>query len=208
MVAVAAAAAAAPVAKKAAASPLTPVVLGLGALLLFKGLGELKDAFDFAVDLPGDLAEGTGDFFTGVFTGASREEEIVTIARTPEFPDRIFQLTSPAEREAGDPTRVLGTFETFDRNAVTSVSVEMIEGEPILTVINQNPAVPTADFVVFGPDVPLAQRIGAAVAFDPVQDLFTEPFFGSFGGPSAQDAASAIGDATTAVKNFFGGLIP
>lgn len=180
---------AAPVAKKAAGSDWTPVILGLGALLVLRAVGQLGDV----LRLPGDLAKGTGDFLTGAFTGADRPETPIETARTAEQPNILFQLTPPQDLA---PTRVLGTPATFDPDAVTSVVVDMVDGEPVLTVTNANPAVPLPAFTIFGPDPSLAQKVGATLIFDPITGLYTDPLLDIRGVtiiPSVQDTISGIG---------------
>ncbi len=206
---------AAPVAKRAAQSDWTPVVVGVGLLLLLRGIGDLGKLFSKPAELAGDLAEGTGDFFQGAFTGATRTETPITTARTAEQPNTLFVLTAPTNDA---PTFVLGTPSSFDPNAPTSVVVDIVDGEPVLTVTNPNPAVPLPLFTVFGPDVSLAQRVGAAVLFDPITGLYTDPLL-DIGDtviiPSVESFIdtpiigfrdTGIGPSLADVGNFFKGL--
>jgi len=189
-----AASVAAPVARRAAQSEWTPVIVGVGLLLLLRGIGDLGRLFNAPVELAAELAQGTGDFFEGAFTGATRTEIPINTARVAELPDTLFILSAPTNDA---PTFVLGTPSSFDPNAPTSVVVDMVDGEPVLTVTNPSAAVPLPAFTAFGPDVSLAQEVGAAVFFDPLTGFFEDPIL-DLGGtiiiPSIEDTAAGFID--------------
>jgi hypothetical protein len=182
----------------AAASSALPVLVGLGALIL---LPTLIKGIKFGVGIPGDIAEGTGDFFSGVFGGAAVEEDPITTARTAELPDVLIQLVPPLNRDPDAPLAVFGTPATYDPTEVTSVIVQYDEsGAPMLFIDNASPAVPIPDF--FQVTYPsLAQEVGAALIYDPITGLYTDPLLdiGGFTLPSAQDVVGGFNE-------IFGGI--
>lgn len=202
VVAAKAASIAAPAAKRAAQSDLTPIIIGVGLLLLLKGFGRLGDLIQKPLDVAGDLAEGTGDFFKGAFGGAEASRSPVETARTPEFPGVIFPLTRPGDP---GPMVVLGTPLTFDPDSPTSVSVEIVDGKPVLTVVNARPAVPLAQYAFIGPEPSLAQQVGASLIHDPISGLYYDPIL-DIGGvtiiPSVRDQVSGFLD--TPILGFRG----
>jgi len=176
------AAAAAPAAASATGAVLPFVVGGIALLLAFRYLPSVGDVVGAAGRA---AAEGTGDFFKGVFTGAERTETDITTARVMGLPDEVYTLT---------PGTTLGDWVTYEPDAATRYVVEYDEsGLPVVTVENPSPTLPPPRFYTFD-EAPLAQRVGAAVA-DPFTDLYTDPFFGSqIGGPSIQDAVNTTTD--------------
>jgi len=190
--------AAAPSALPAAGAVLGLVVLGVGGFFLFRAVkdlpGEIGEKISGAAkEGAQQLATGTGDFFSGVFGGNDPIETPISAIRTIENPDAVFFLTDPALRDPQDPL-----FNPVVGGDTERTLIVQKEGDELVVVqTGGSISTPAPDFIAIE-DPSIAQDFGAAVG-GLATGLFTEPFFGSLGGPSIQDTVGGI-------KTLFGRL--
>jgi hypothetical protein len=108
---------------------------GVG-LAIYVVAGQLPKLGDLAGDAGEALAEGTGDFFEGVFGGAEQTETPVETIRTADDPDTLY--ASP-EAMGSDPVFVpVAPAPNYDymESPYAFYTVDYVQGEPVITVEN------------------------------------------------------------------------
>ena len=172
----------------AAAAPVLPnavvvLALGLGVYLLVGKV--LPTVGDLAIRGGEELAEGTGDFFKGVFGGASQEETTVPRIRTSDDPGIVYQLPDAnlsSQRVGSEPVVVLASpqpdYSDFLESPIAFYTVDFDDIGPVVTVTDPHPA-------IAGPVVYQTAEPSAATELGAEASPYIPYVYGGFAGPQA-----------------------
>ena len=198
---------------------LALAVVGIGGyLLVSKAAGAVVDlagdAKDAIVGGAQDLAEGTGDFFSGFAGGADPVETPITGATVTGQGETLFRLSTESDPGAGGASRVQYSGGFYDLGVPTSYrTYRDADGQARVQITDPNPAIPAPYF--YEVDVPsLATRVGAEVrdrsylAYGPLigPGLAVDALFDYNIIEAPKDAVQAIVGAGETVVGFFKGL--
>lgn len=169
--------------------------------------GAAKAGARFAGDAAGAVSEGTTDFLGGFFGLSEESFDVDTWVARQDEPGS-YTLTVPRSKlsadVAGVPTPEV-TYTDRYRIPVDELPQDYLNRTGgILDYSGFENGVVIRSGTLLN-DASIAADLGARLN-DPFTGLYTDPFLGSLGGPSIQDAVEKTGDVFGAVGDFFGGI--